>query len=159
CSCSPDKFRVYRGRWDRNRTCNLRFWSLLPFVQLRSGTFTSPLKMAHFEGPKYQEVHQCSPASGVKIGVKCRQPSMPYLCRPMRGIASSDLALSWYMDAAEDHVTISCTKTNDVGRAIDPGLRNLHEHVGYSQQWCMRPYEITHPASYTSRCIVERRCV
>jgi hypothetical protein len=24
-----------RGRWDRNRTCSLRFWSLLPFVQTR----------------------------------------------------------------------------------------------------------------------------
>jgi hypothetical protein len=26
CRCSPHEFKVLKGRWDRNRTCNLRFW-------------------------------------------------------------------------------------------------------------------------------------
>ena len=59
---------LVRGRWDRNRTCNLRFWSLLPFVQERSGKYTKGLEMAHFDGPKYQEVHQRSPALGSNLG-------------------------------------------------------------------------------------------
>jgi hypothetical protein len=42
----------------------MRLWSLLPFVQERSGTYTSTLKVAHFDGPKYQEVSQRSPALG-----------------------------------------------------------------------------------------------
>jgi hypothetical protein len=58
----------FKGRWDRNRTCNLRFWSLLPFVQGRSGTYTKALKSAHFDGPKCVEVHQRSPALGSKLG-------------------------------------------------------------------------------------------
>jgi hypothetical protein len=38
-----------QGRWDRNRTGNLRLWSLLPFVQGRSGAYTSTLEIAHFD--------------------------------------------------------------------------------------------------------------
>jgi hypothetical protein len=57
-----------RGRWDRNRTCNLRLWSLLPFVQLRSGMYTKWLKVAHFECPKCQEVLQGLPALGATWG-------------------------------------------------------------------------------------------
>jgi hypothetical protein len=64
---NPHEFRV-RGRWDRNRTCNLRFWSLLPFVQQRSGTYTNTLEMSHFDGPKYVDVHQRSPALGSTLG-------------------------------------------------------------------------------------------
>jgi hypothetical protein len=56
------------GRWDRDRTCALRLWSQLPFVQGRSGTYTSSLEMAHFDRPKYQEVHQSSPALGSTLG-------------------------------------------------------------------------------------------
>jgi hypothetical protein len=58
----------FAGRWDRNRTCTLRFWSLLPFVQQRSGTYTNTLEIGHFDGPKYQDVHQRSPALGSKLG-------------------------------------------------------------------------------------------
>src|SRR5262245_51692895 len=53
----PLQFRILWGRWDRNRTCSLRFWSLLPSVQQRSGAYTSRLEVAHFDGPKYQDVH------------------------------------------------------------------------------------------------------
>jgi hypothetical protein len=67
----PHKFRLKWGRWDRNRTCNLRLWSLLPFVQGRSGKYTRCLEIAHFDGPKYQEVHKSSPALGQDWG----QPS------------------------------------------------------------------------------------
>src|SRR5262245_1229409 len=56
------------GRWDRNRTCTLRLWSLLPFVQGRSRTYTNTLEIAHFVGPKCQEVHQRSPALGSQLG-------------------------------------------------------------------------------------------
>jgi len=56
------------GRWDRNRTCNLRFWSLLPFVQERSGKYTKGLEMAHFDGPKYVDVQQRSLALGSRLG-------------------------------------------------------------------------------------------
>jgi hypothetical protein len=41
-------------------------WSLLPFVQQRSGTYTKGLATAHFDGPKHQEFT----GVGVKIGVK-----------------------------------------------------------------------------------------
>jgi hypothetical protein len=58
----------FSGRWDRNRTCTLRFWSLLPFVQERSGTYTTGLKIAHFGALKYQEVPQRSPALGSTLG-------------------------------------------------------------------------------------------
>jgi hypothetical protein len=47
-----------KDSWDRNRTCTLRFWRPLPYVQQRSGAYTSRLEMAYFDGPKYQEVHQ-----------------------------------------------------------------------------------------------------
>ena len=50
---SPQKMRLKWGRWDRNRTGNLRLWSLLPFVQQRSETYTKGLEMAHFDGRKY----------------------------------------------------------------------------------------------------------
>jgi hypothetical protein len=62
------KSRFSKGRWDRNRTGALRFWSLLPLVQQRSGAYTSTLEMGYFEGPKYQEVHQRSPALGSTLG-------------------------------------------------------------------------------------------
>jgi hypothetical protein len=42
----------FSGRWDRNRTGAPRLWSLLPFVQLRSGTDTRRLKLADLDGPK-----------------------------------------------------------------------------------------------------------
>ena len=58
------------GRWDRNRTGNLRFWSLLLFVQLRSRKYTKGLEMGQFDGPKYVEVHQRSPALGSTVGSK-----------------------------------------------------------------------------------------
>jgi hypothetical protein len=41
CVRSPHEFRANQGRWDRNRTCILQFWSLLPFVHQRSPEFTS----------------------------------------------------------------------------------------------------------------------
>src|SRR5690242_15720674 len=68
-----------RGRWDRDRTCNLRFWSLLPFVQGRSRKYTMGLKMAYFDGPKYVEVHQRSSALGSKLG--SMQPVIPISTR------------------------------------------------------------------------------
>ena len=72
CGCSPHKFRVLEGRWDRNRTCNLRSWSALPFVQHRSGTYTRCLEMPYFDLRKCVDVHQSSTAFtgvGVNIGV------------------------------------------------------------------------------------------
>src|SRR5262245_15069509 len=59
-----------RGRWDRNRTCTLRCWSLLPYVQHRSGAYTSMLEMAHFDGPECQDVPQRSPSLGSTVGSK-----------------------------------------------------------------------------------------
>jgi len=50
------------GRWDRNRTCNLRVWSLLPYVRERSGAYTKWLETAHFDARKYVDVPQSSPA-------------------------------------------------------------------------------------------------
>src|SRR5262249_18413325 len=41
---------------------DLQFWSLLPFVQLRSGKYKGTLEMAHFDGPNCQDVHQRAPA-------------------------------------------------------------------------------------------------
>jgi hypothetical protein len=58
----------FPGRWDRNRIGALQLWSLLPFVQERSGTYTRGLKMALFNGPMYQEVSQRSPALGSTFG-------------------------------------------------------------------------------------------
>jgi TIR domain len=49
-------------------TITLRFWSLLPFVQLCSGTYTSGLEIAHIDSPKYQEVHQRTLALGSTLG-------------------------------------------------------------------------------------------
>jgi hypothetical protein len=66
----PRQFQGLRGRWNRNRTGTLRFWSLPPFVQQRSGKYTSTLEIAHFDGPKYQEAHQRSPALESKIEAK-----------------------------------------------------------------------------------------
>ena|GEM_PF-5751361 len=60
----------FSGRWDGNRTCNLRFWSLPPFIQQCSGTYTSGLESAHFDGPKYQNVYLSSPALGSTLGSK-----------------------------------------------------------------------------------------
>jgi hypothetical protein len=57
-----------KTRWDRNRTGTLRLWSLLPFVQQRSGRYISSFEIAHTEGPKYQDVHQSSPALGSELG-------------------------------------------------------------------------------------------
>jgi hypothetical protein len=65
--CSLLKFSVWEGSWDRNRTGALRFWSPLPFVRERSGTYTSRLKIAHFDGVKCLEVHQRSPALGANF--------------------------------------------------------------------------------------------
>jgi len=62
--CIPHEFSVSKGRWDRNRTCNLRLWSLLPSVQQRSGTYLNGLEMGHFAGDKYVDVRQRSPALG-----------------------------------------------------------------------------------------------
>jgi hypothetical protein len=60
--CSLREISLTKSGWDRNRTCKLRFWSLLPFVQRRSGEYTSNLEIAHFVGPMRQDVHQRSPA-------------------------------------------------------------------------------------------------
>ena len=68
---SRHEFKHKTGRWDRNRTGTLRFWSLLPFVQQRSGKYTKSLEIAHFDGPKYVDVHQRSPALGSKLGSTC----------------------------------------------------------------------------------------
>jgi hypothetical protein len=62
----PHEFKA-QGWWDRNRTGPLRLWSLLPFVQQRSETYTSTLEMTLFEAPKCQEVHQRSPALGSTV--------------------------------------------------------------------------------------------
>ena len=59
-----------RGKWDRNRTCNLRFWSLLPYVQQRSGTYTSPLEIGLLDGPTCLDVPQRSPALGSNVSYK-----------------------------------------------------------------------------------------
>jgi hypothetical protein len=53
---------------ERNRAYNLRLWSLLPFVQLRSRKYTGILETAHFGGPKYQDVHHRSPALASTLG-------------------------------------------------------------------------------------------
>jgi hypothetical protein len=50
--CGSHELQSTRGRWDRNRTGNLRFWSTLPFVHQRSATYTSTLNIAHCVGPK-----------------------------------------------------------------------------------------------------------
>src|SRR5262249_7268057 len=75
CTCTVLRSRAViptdsglTDRWDRNRTCALRLWSLLPFVQQRSGTYTKGLKSAHFDTPKYVDVHQRSPALGSTLG-------------------------------------------------------------------------------------------
>jgi len=60
------RIEAENGRWDRNRTCNLRLWSLLPFVQQRSGKYTNSPEMPHLAGAKYVGVHQSSPALGSK---------------------------------------------------------------------------------------------
>jgi hypothetical protein len=57
-----------QGRWCSKRTGDLRCWSLPPFVQVRSRKYTSTLKAAYFDAPKYQEVSQRSPALGSKLG-------------------------------------------------------------------------------------------
>jgi hypothetical protein len=44
------------------------FWSLLPFVQRRSGTCTKGLKVGHFGHPKCQDVHQRSAALESTVG-------------------------------------------------------------------------------------------
>jgi hypothetical protein len=41
--CSPHKFSVCEGRWDRNRTCTLRLWSTGRAVQTRPGMSKLPL--------------------------------------------------------------------------------------------------------------------
>jgi hypothetical protein len=56
--CTPVNSKLARGGWDRSRTCTLRFWSLLPFVQQRSGTYTNGLEIANFDSPKYVDVHR-----------------------------------------------------------------------------------------------------
>jgi hypothetical protein len=58
----------FSGRWDRNRTGTLRFWSLLPHVQLHSRKYTRGLNFAHFDAPTCQDVHQSSPALGSTLG-------------------------------------------------------------------------------------------
>jgi hypothetical protein len=68
----------FSGRWDRNRAGALRLWSLLPFVQERSGAYTSALKMAHSDGPKCQEVQQRSPALGSILGSSCDKQAFIY---------------------------------------------------------------------------------
>jgi hypothetical protein len=68
-ACSQHEFSVCEGRWDRNRVCTLRFWSLLPFVQLRSAKYTNGLEMALFDGPKCLEVPPTFTGVEVKIGV------------------------------------------------------------------------------------------
>ena len=55
------------GRWDRNRTCNLRLRSLLPFVQGRSRngwklTFVGVENTVKVTN--YVDVHQLSPVLG-----------------------------------------------------------------------------------------------
>jgi hypothetical protein len=62
------------GRWDRSRTGALRLWSLLPSVQPRSGTYTSTLKVAHFEDPTCLDVHHRSPALGSTL--ESKQPEI-----------------------------------------------------------------------------------
>src|SRR5215831_14301554 len=44
----PRQIEELCGRWDRKRTGALRFWSLPPFIQRHSGTYTSSLVIACF---------------------------------------------------------------------------------------------------------------
>jgi hypothetical protein len=95
----PQKMRLKRGRWDRNRTCNLRFWSLLPFVQGRSRAYTKGLKIGHFDVPKCVEVHQRSPALGSKLGSK--QSSIPVSLVLLRELGRGDLLLDFSLVVRE----------------------------------------------------------
>jgi len=74
-ACTPHEFKVLKGRWDRNRTCHLRVWSLLPYVQQRSGRYANRLEIGPLAGAKYVEVRERSPALGDKNGVEPQQPS------------------------------------------------------------------------------------
>jgi hypothetical protein len=38
CSCNPHEFSLGRGRWDKNRTCNLRLWRPHPACRVVSGS-------------------------------------------------------------------------------------------------------------------------
>jgi predicted PurR-regulated permease PerM len=55
-------------RWDRERPDGLWWWSLPPFVQQRSGEYTSRLEIAHFDGGKSVDVHHRSPALRSRLG-------------------------------------------------------------------------------------------
>jgi hypothetical protein len=61
-------FEAHQMASRRNRTGALRWWSLLPFVQKRSGTYMSRPEIAHFDGPKHVDVRQRSPALGQNSG-------------------------------------------------------------------------------------------
>jgi hypothetical protein len=100
-ACSPMNSR-FSGRWDRNRTCTLRFWSLLPVVQQRSGKYTSRLEIAHFVSPKYVEVHQSSPALGSKLG----STTSPKIVSEMLGHSSVAITLDIY-----SHVVPACSSS------------------------------------------------
>jgi hypothetical protein len=62
------KFSICKGQVGQESNLHPAVVGLLPFVQHRSGTYTRRLKMAHFDDPKYVEVHQRSPALGSNLG-------------------------------------------------------------------------------------------
>src|SRR5262249_2529959 len=76
------------GRWDTNRTCTRRVWSLPPFVPQRSGPYTNTLDTAHSDGPKVRRSPPTFTGVGLNIGVRLRQRITLYSHRPA-GRASS----------------------------------------------------------------------
>jgi hypothetical protein len=64
-NCSTHEFRVRKGRWDRNRTCNLRFWSTRRAVQDRLKSSNAALN------PQFLTVHR--PGSSKNVQPVCSQ--------------------------------------------------------------------------------------
>jgi hypothetical protein len=116
------------GRWDRNRTCTLRLWSLLPYVQGRSRKYTKGLKMGHFDGPKYVEVHQSSPALGSILGsnqlgalVSSKHPDGSRSCR----LDCSYRPVSTVFNSFDVCSTVDASCHADVDTLVAP-LRTVH---------------------------------
>ena len=68
--CTPhgrslDEFSICKGRWDRNRTCNLRFWSTRRTIQSRPTASTSALN------PRLEATHR--PGSSKHVQPVCSQ--------------------------------------------------------------------------------------
>jgi len=91
CGCSPDKFRVYRGRWDRNRTCALRLWRPNPACRAVSGDVarcrTAPPSLS-------SDVAKCRPVSvvtGANTWAPQSNPSYKFALMLFQGSRSRSL--------------------------------------------------------------------